>query len=310
MLAGAGHDDVIPHDVLMWSPADFTMAATYDVGSDFKTGLAVNADGSMMAVSFNYPFHEVHLFRLAPSFEQVCVIGREGSGPAEFKYPCRLCFTDDDTIRVCDRDDNRLKQFTVAGEYISSFIVQKPFSIAVHGDKIAVGTADGPIEIHSLATGELIRRFGSSGDGPAQIGGYASGIRFTPDGSCLLVAENGNGRLTLFSSDGMLLKRIGAGLLAAGPKDVSFGAGGEIIAADCGNHCISVFSADGDTLIKTLGEARTVDALFKFPNSLAVAGSFLFVMDVSRRVCGFKWCVPCAYYAILVYCTQFALARF
>ncbi len=55
---------------------------------------------------------------------------------------------------------------------------------------VAVGTADGPIETCTLATGGLICCFESCGDGPGQIVGWATGIRFTPGGSCLLVAEN------------------------------------------------------------------------------------------------------------------------
>ena len=282
MLAGSGHDDVIPHDVLLWSPVDFTMAATYDVGSDFKTGLAVNADGSMMAVSFNSPFHEVHLFRLAPSFEQVCVIGRKGTGPAEYNGPRRLCFTDDDTVLICDRDNNRVQQLTVAGKYLTSLAVQNPIAIAVHGDMVAVGTYDGPIEIHLLATGELIRHFGSDGDRPGEIGNWATGIRFTSDGKCLLVAERDNYRLSLFTVDGVFVKHIGAGILSVSFNDVSFDAGDEIIVADSGNNRICVFSPDGDTLIKTWGSQGTAAGTFEYPRALAVSGSYLYVLDKTR----------------------------
>ena len=257
--------------------------ATYDVGDDDtgKYGMTVNADGSMMVVSYQ-DMCEVHVFQLTPSFERVYVIGQEGIGSSEFKRPQRLCFTDDDTMLVCDRDNNRVQQLTVAGEYLSSFTVRRPISIAVHGDMVAVGTADGPIEIYSLATGELTRHFGSYGHGRGQIGGYATGIRFTPDGSCLLVADCSNRRLSLFTVVGMFKKHIGAGVFSDYDKDVSFSASGKIIVADTGKTRICVFSPDGDSIIKAWGSEGTAAGQFELPKALAVSGSYLFVMDDTR----------------------------
>ena len=258
--------------------------ASYDVGRASTSGMAVNAAGSMLAVSVGFTLQQVHVFRLTPTFERVCVIGRWGSGPAEFRLPRRLCFTDDDTIIVCDNTNNRVQQLTVAGEYLSSFIVGMPVSVAVHGDLVAVGTLDGhmKIHLHSLATGTLIRKFGSRGLGPGQIHCYASGIRFTPDGAGLLVAEHGNVQLSLFTSRGVFQKQICAGLLDNGPQDVSFGAGGEILVADSCNPRICVFSPAGDTLITTWGAYGTAAGEFLCPKGLAVSGSYFYVMDNTR----------------------------
>jgi DNA-binding beta-propeller fold protein YncE len=253
--------------------------ASYDVGIGKKTGMAVNADRSMMAVSYE-ELHQIHVFRLTPSFERVCVIGRVGTGPAEFYCPRRLCFTDDDTILVCDRGNSRVQQWTVPGEYLRSFTAQMPVSVAVHGDMVAVGTYDGLLEIYLLATGELLRRFGSRGNGPGQIGGYATSIRFTRDGLSLLIAECSNRRLSLFTVDGVFMKHIGADIVDYwSNNDVSFGAGDEIIVADSGNNRICVFSPDGDTLIKTWGSYGTAAGQFEYPIALAVSGSYLYVMD-------------------------------
>ena len=260
---------------------DTNNVASYDVGVGVKTGMAVNADGSTMAISFARPLHQVHVFQLMPSFERVCVIGRKGTGPAKFDYPRRLCFTDAENILVCDRANNRVQQLTVAGEYLSSFAVQDPISLAAHGDLVAIGTLDGPIEIHSLATGELIRCFGSDGDGPGQIGDCATGLRFTHDRTCLLVAEFDNCRMALFTVDGVFAKHIGAGILD-GWSDISFGTGSEIIVADYGNHRICVFSPDGDTLIKAWGLPGDAAGQFELPTALAISGSYLYVMDGSR----------------------------
>ena len=256
--------------------------ASYDVGYYDKIGMAVSALETMIAVSFDDPFNQVHVFRLTPSFVRMCVIGREGAGPAEFRSPRRLCFTDNDNILVCDFSNNRVQQLTVGGEYLSSFDILRPFAIAVHGDIVAVGTNDGPIEIRSLATGEMFRRFGTHGDGPGRIDTFATGIRFAPDSACLLVAEYSNRRLSLFTVDGVFKEHIVAGVFVDGLLDASFGVGGEIIVADEGNNRICVLSPDGDTLIKTWGSEGTAAGQFRFPTALAVSGSYLYVMDGSR----------------------------
>ena len=98
----------------------------------------------------------------------------------------------------------------------------------------------------------------------------------------MLVAECGNHRLSLLTVDGEFLKHIGAGILDNGPKDVSFGASGEIIVADYGNHRICVFSPDSDTLIKTWGSEGPAAGQFQYPHALAVSGSHLYVMDKTR----------------------------
>jgi hypothetical protein len=86
--------------------------------------------------------------------------------------------------------------------------------------------------------------------------------------------------MSLFSLDGVFIKHVGAALLSDwSDNDISFGAGDEIIAADCNNHRSCVFSPDGDTLIKTWGSQGTAAGQFQYPKALAVSGLYLYVMD-------------------------------
>jgi hypothetical protein len=98
----------------------------------------------------------------------------------------------------------------------------------------------------------------------------------------LLAAEFYNRRLSLFTVDGVFAKHIGANALSAYDKDVSFGAGGEILVAEQVNHRIRVFSPDGDTVIKAWAAWGTTAGKFTYPKTLAVSGSYLFVMDITR----------------------------
>lgn len=251
-----------------------------------KNGLAVTNDGNVLAVAFP-AMDQVHLFQMLPSFKQVRIIGKRGTGPAEFMEPRRICFTDEDTLLVCDYLNDRIQQLTLTGDMLSSFLVTvgRPSSIAIHPDNdiVAVGNGYGSIELFSLPTGTLIHSFGCWGAGAGDIGGVATGIRFTPDGACLLVAEYNNHRLSLFTASGVFIKHIGVGLLGGEAiNDVTFGAGDEIIVADHKNNCVRVFSSDGNILIKSWGSAGTTDGLFVQPWTLAVSGSLLYVVDETR----------------------------
>ncbi len=81
-----------------------------------KLGVAVNANGSLMAVSF-LELHELRVFALGPgyTFAEVSRLGRYGTGDIEFGSPCRLCFTDGNYILVADRGNRcvyrRVPQF-------------------------------------------------------------------------------------------------------------------------------------------------------------------------------------------------------
>lgn len=148
----------------------------------------------------------------------------------------------------------------------------------------AIGAGNGPVELYSIASGELIRRIGSFRDGPVQIGSVASGVRFSPDGTRILVAGESYPCLLLFTVGGAFIKRIAADVVSDCFKDVAFGAGGEIIVAgyDERPHHISVFSPIGGNLLKTWGAAGGAAGQFQNPNALAVCGPYLYVLDGSR----------------------------
>jgi hypothetical protein len=245
--------------------------------------MSVNAACSMMVVSLMHRC-EVRVFRIKSGFKEVRRIGRRGKGPVEFIEPRGLCFVNDtDTFLFCDSGNHRVQHLSITGECLNIFSVRWPCSVACRDALIAVSSRDGPVEIRALSTGNLIQRFGTDGDGPGQIGGHATGIRFTPKGDRLLLAEQCNSRLSLFTVDGSFLKHIGVGMLSTCLRnDIEFGAGGEIIVADSRNNCICVFSSDGDTLLKSWGSKGCSPAEFQYPVALAVAGPQLFVMDNTR----------------------------
>lgn len=244
-------------------------------------GMAVNAQGDTMAVTtYVQPLYQVYVFQLVPVFKQLCGFGRHGTGPSEFRRLRRLCFSADDTILVCDMLNDRLHQFTVAGEFVSAIAVQRPFAVAASGGIAVVGRLDGPIETYSLSTGELIHCFGSAG--PGKIGSYATGICCSPDGGYIICTECASLRLSFFTMDGYFMKYSDVDALASGWKDVTVATGGEIIVADVGLRCLHVLSPDGNILLKTWGESGKISGCFEHPRSLAISGSTLYVLDETR----------------------------
>lgn len=171
---------------------------------------------------------------------------------------------------------------TLRGDSLACFSAQSPMSIAVHDNHVAVGIHSGAIELHCHPGGALIRSFGMRGPGPGLIGGFATGLRFTPDGRMLLLSERLNNRLSLFSITGAFVKHIGVGTVVDGCKDVSFVTSGEIVVADFAQNRICVFSSDGDQLLKCWNADAAASIVLNSPSGLAVAGTRMYVMDNSR----------------------------
>jgi DNA-binding beta-propeller fold protein YncE len=68
------------------------------------------------------------------------------------------------------------------------------------------------------------------------------------------VAEQDNGRVSVFSIDGQFIRHVGVGVLRE-PVGVACSAFDELVVADTGNRRVVVFSASGD-LVMTFGAGR------------------------------------------------------
>jgi hypothetical protein len=259
---------------------------SYDIAAEGRMfGCVVTPNGRYMAVSFYFD-HKLHVYRLeddGTTSLQHAVGATAGDGPMQFNYPGRMCLIPAGNLLVCEYGNDRVQELTGLGEaepqHVRFILIAGAWSIALHGETLAVGT-NGAIELLSYASGVLICSIGSRGSGPGQIGYRCEGLRFTPDGQLIVSAEQGNKRLSMFRvSDGSFVKHIGADVVADGWKDVQFAPSGELLAADCNNHRVCVFSADGDTLLRTWGTSGSADGQFKYPTALALVDSKLFVLD-------------------------------
>ncbi len=105
------------------------------------------------------------------------------------------------------------------GEGAWSAEVGCPWSVASSKEVIAVGSANGAsprVTLLGFDSGAVMSRFGKVGASPGHLSSNCEGIRFTADGSHLVVAEREAKRVSLFTVRGVFVKCIGTGMLSDG----------------------------------------------------------------------------------------------
>lgn len=164
---------------------------------------------------------------------------------------------------------------TWAGEHVRSIgvgvIDGAMYAVTANPQLVAVGAMTGTEQIFlfDLGSGDLVRSMGTIGGGVGSLYGVR-GLRFTPDGAHILVAEYNNDRLSLFTLTGEFVSCIGFDVLRW-PSDVDFAPNGDILVASQGGHRICVFSSDGSNLLRTFGYVEeTEESIFRAPTALAV----------------------------------------
>lgn len=148
--------------------------------------------------------------------------------------------------------------------------------VGLQGSKDAAA-ATNRVLVFDRATGILNASFGREGKEEGQLSGV-EGMRVTPTGDHILIAEYLNDRVSKFTVEGAFVRCIGVGELKQ-PFDVELPSNGDILVADRGNHRICVFSSDGSTLLRSFGSQGETPGKFNFPIALAVHGKQLYVLD-------------------------------
>ena len=247
---------------------------SFPVAAACATGMAVSHDGAWLAVSFHSE-HVIRMYATTPPHTLLRTIGSRGADDGQLNAPCRICFTPTGNLLVCYCDNNRVQELKLDGKHVRSFAVPFPYSLALCGDVLAVGTLYSLyVRLLSYPSGAPLRDFESTESGDGRI----TGMRFTLDGRFLVVAENTNPRLSVFTVDGEFVCHIGAGL-SKGWKDVAIDANCDVIVAEYGNHLMCVFPFDVGVKSKTWGNKGTADEKFEFPRALALVGERLFMLN-------------------------------
>lgn len=154
------------------------------------------------------------------------------------------------------------------------------YSVAAHAQQLAVGTnATKKVLLFDLTSGDLVCSFGTGGAAKGELDANGCfGLRFTPDGAHLIVAEYHNHRLSKLTLTGDFVRWIGEGTLSH-PADVAFTPSGDILVADWEGKRVAVFSSDGSSLSRTFGCRGNAPGQFTGPAALAMQGGQLYVLD-------------------------------
>jgi len=181
-----------------------------------------------------------------PDFAQLrfkTAIGSKGSRPAEFNCPEGVAISSDGTlVAVADSLNHRVQLFTTEGIFL--------------------------------------REFGNKGQGPGQFdmpGGVTIGTIGTASGSLdeehIVVTDQGNGRVQIFTREGNFVRSIGRAGTEPGcllePTGVAVTARGDVVVADYQNHRVQIFSATGEQ-VRVIGKSGIGEGEFNHPSGLAV----------------------------------------
>lgn len=256
------------------------LARTLELSSwcAYHCGLAISPDASILAVALST--RKIDIFRLSDGALH-STIGGNGTGPGQFSNLGRICFSPL-SGHLLALDTARVQELTVAGAHVRSIDLSEMreacLSIAASREMIAVGTAGNghQVWLYDQSSFELIRSFGTKGWDPGYLMDSYS-LRFMPDGVHVIVAEDVNHRLSIFTSTGEFVRCVGVGTLDC-PIDVDFASNGDVLVVDVDAERVTVFSGDGFSLLRSIDMTSFDSGAFKWPHALAVHGEQLFLL--------------------------------
>lgn len=141
--------------------AQVTVGQHGDFGLPFNSpsGVAIASNGDIY-VSDGYGNHRVHNFSSTGELKNSW--GRSGTGPGEFTLLHKVGIDSQDRVYICDRENNRIQRFDLAGNYIDEWTdVAGPGDTYFHTDGYVYVVEQGGGNGISIWTedGELVTRW-------------------------------------------------------------------------------------------------------------------------------------------------------
>ena len=188
---------------------------------DMPRGVALNGAGNVLVVDSAHS--RVVEFTLAGAL--VRTFGADGTGAGQLQNPDGIGVGPSGNVMVSNSENHRVDEFSPTGAFIRAF-----------GYGVSTGAA-------SLEVCTSTCRAGIAGDGDGQFDN-SGGLAVDVSGR-VLVSDNLNGRINMYTETGSFLESFGslgsdAGELGGGAKLAVDGAGNAIV-ADTYNHRVDVF---------------------------------------------------------------------
>ena len=171
-------------------------------------------------------------------------IGSKGCGNGQLHYPTEVTIDHDNHMYVADNCNHRVQKFTIDGKYLLQF-----------GSELSEGSSDGQLK-------------------------HPRGLALHDHK--VYVADSGNKRISVFQTDGKFHHTIESGELGS-PHDVTVNGSNQLLVADCGHHCIHIFTLDGHHVTK-FGTPGVAEGQLSNPCGVAVdLYGFILVADTANH---------------------------
>ncbi len=240
-----------------------------------------------------------------PEGEFLRTIGGSGRAPGAFTAPRGLAANPSGELLVSDTDGNRVELFAAGSYAYSGSWIAAGGNRAGFNSPLGIGVDPrGSVYVADTGDERIVRLWGdgtylSELGGPAELGGAQlsapSDVTVAAQSGNTYVADSGHNRVLVYSPEGALLAKWGAGGGdgAAGSEASAFDRPAAVAVADSkasadaedvyvadeANDRVVELSADG-AVIRQWGSAASGDGEFERPDSIAVdAAGDVYVLD-------------------------------
>ncbi len=265
----------------------------------YPRGVAVDTD----RIYVSEGNHRVQIFDRATHAYQATLGTGGGSGDYEFDWPTDVAVDSAGNIYVADVLNRRVQKFDSSLALVHTFgITDVPYlTDGYHYNQpvdVAVDESGNIAIVEDWGRGERLIKLSASGVplftiGQAGVPGSDNdhfadpfGVAFDASGK-IYVAECGNHRVQIFSSNGVWGARLGIGFGTGNyqfkcPSGVAFDSSGNIYVADANNHRVQIFDSSRlyTATLGVTGQAGSDNSHFNWPNDVEVdASGMIYVAD-------------------------------
>ena len=247
---------------------------------------AITDKGQVVVVS-----QDTYIDILKPNGDQLRYFGSSGSNPGQLSGASGIALTASGNILVCDSSNDRVQQFSSAGQLVkcvgsrgyASLEFSNPVGIGVHplSQKVCV-VEEGNHRVQILNSDlTFASMFGSRGTENGQFINPCD-VAFNSCGD-VFVLDCDNLRIQVFTSGGeyvwqFTMREHNEGGLKS-PQTITIDSGGRVYVTEQGRHCILIFSADGH-LVMLLGKQGMKAGQFTRPLGVDFdKAGYMYIMD-------------------------------
>ena len=239
-------------------------------------GMALDAARGLVVVSPFIADYKLYVYSLADG-SLVRSFGGQGSGKGQLNWSVGgLCMTPRGTLLVAESSNNRLQEVKIDEvglfggrhvRFVGEGLLEEPNYVTCSESVIAVSeSSQHRVTLLSWVDGSLLARFGSKGSGDGQLD-WPRGLRLLSDGSGVVVADQWNHRLCIFTATGAFVRSLPTGKHSFDVVEVDGGA--SFVVANHIEHTLcKVSGASG--AVTPFGGRGSGNGQFNGPVALAV----------------------------------------